>query len=80
VAATGLRAPTDDDGLVDADIEISDGRIAAISPSEAFNPFIFQLPATKGRTPGVIRSSPRSSRPGDYHLGLGYAKRRRLAR
>jgi cytosine/creatinine deaminase len=33
---TPLRAPTDDDGLVDADIEISDGRIAAIAPGGTF--------------------------------------------
>ena len=31
-----LRAPTDEDGLVDADIEISDGRIAAIAPGGTF--------------------------------------------
>ena len=40
-------------------------RIALSSPSEAVRPFIFQLPATRGRTPGVmVRLSTTSLKPG----------------
>ncbi len=36
--------------------------IAAISPSAALSPFIFQFPASSGRTSGVIGGSPFAGR------------------
>ena len=37
-------------------------RMASISAKDPDRPFIFQLPATNGRTPGVIQASPASRR------------------
>src|SRR5690606_1048189 len=44
--------------------------MAAISASDALVPFIFQLPATSGRIPGVMITFPSLSR----EIGLSYQK------
>src|SRR6185437_12252465 len=45
--------------------------MAAISPRAALTPFIFQFPATSGRTSGVIAASIVARR---YHAPTAYAK------
>jgi len=55
-------------------------RIASISPRDAERPFIFQFPATNGRTPGVIEAFPHLGWRGCYHRAIAYAKRPALAR
>ena len=42
-------------------------RIASISARDPERPFIFQLPATSGRTPGVMSALSAFSWPGCYH-------------
>ena len=49
--------------------------MASISAKDPDRPFIFQLPATNGRTPGVIQASPPLVGRGCYHRGCAYAKR-----
>ena len=53
-------------------------RIARSRPSEPERPFIFQLPATSGRTPGSFMPLRELRRPGCYHRRLRLCKARRV--
>ncbi len=55
-------------------------RMASISARDPDRPFIFQLPATSGRTPGVIQSSTPLGGRGCYHRLSAYAKQAGAAR
>src|ERR1700722_6004795 len=57
-------------------------RLAAISSRALLRPFIFQLPATRGRGSRDILASRTSNRGfhADYHPAAAYAKGRPLAR